>query len=50
MARLRPLELGYRSEGQVEVRRGLSAGDLIVRRGAEALEDGTPIRFGRVPD
>jgi membrane fusion protein, multidrug efflux system len=44
-ARARTLDLGYRSPGWVEVRRGLAPGEQIVRRGAEALEDGTPIRF-----
>ena len=37
------LELGQRKPGWVEVLHGLSAGDWVVRRGAEALEDGTPI-------
>ena len=45
IARARTLELGFRAEGWVEVRNGLSTGEWIVRRGAEALEDGTPIRF-----
>lgn len=45
VARARTLDLGYRSPGWVEVRRGITPGELIVRRGAEALEDGTPIRF-----
>lgn len=40
-----PLELGYRSPGWVEVRKGLVPGQWIVRRGAEALEDGTPIQL-----
>jgi multidrug efflux pump subunit AcrA (membrane-fusion protein) len=45
LARAVPLELGFRSPGWVEVRAGLAPGQLLVRRGAEALEDGTPIRF-----
>lgn len=45
IARARTLDLGHRSPGWVEVRRGLAPGELLVRRGAEALEDGTPIRF-----
>lgn len=49
IARTRTLELGYRTPGWVEVRRGISPGDRIVRRGAEALEDGTPIRFVEPP-
>src|SRR5262245_34040138 len=47
IARARTLDLGFRAEGWVEVRQGLQAGQLIVRRGAEALEDGTPIRFDK---
>jgi multidrug efflux system membrane fusion protein len=45
IARAHHLELGFRSPGWVEVRHGLKPGDWIVRRGAEALENGTPIRF-----
>jgi multidrug efflux pump subunit AcrA (membrane-fusion protein) len=45
IARGRLLELGYRAPGWVEVRRGIRPGEWLVRRGAEALEDGTPIRF-----
>ncbi|HXG10835.1 MAG TPA: efflux RND transporter periplasmic adaptor subunit [Gemmataceae bacterium] len=44
VARARLLELGYRARGLVEVRGGLKPGDWIVVKGAEALEDGTPIR------
>lgn len=45
VARARNLELGYRAPGKgtVEVLKGVKAGEWIVRRGAEALEDGTPI-------
>ena len=46
VARARVLDLGFRGEGWVEVRRGLAIGERIIHRGAEALEDGTPIRFG----
>ncbi|MCS6852941.1 MAG: efflux RND transporter periplasmic adaptor subunit [Gemmataceae bacterium] len=49
VARAVPLDLGYRAPGWVEVRRGLTPGQWIVRRGAEALEDGTPIRFPEDP-
>jgi RND family efflux transporter MFP subunit len=45
VARLRPLEIGYRAPGFVEVRRGISVGQWVVRRGSEALDDGSPIRF-----
>jgi membrane fusion protein, multidrug efflux system len=45
VARARNVELGYRAPGKgtVEVLKGVMAGEWIVRRGAEALEDGTPI-------
>lgn len=49
VAKARTLELGFRAEGWVEVRQGLNAGAWLVRRGAEALEDGTPIRFADGP-
>ena len=47
IAKARTLELGYRppGEGKVEVLSGLEAGRWVVSRGAEALEDGTPIEF-----
>jgi len=38
-----PLELGQRKPGWVEVLSGLQPGDWIVKRGAEALEEGTPM-------
>jgi len=38
-----PLELGQRKPGWVEVLKGLEPGDWVVKRGAEALEDGTPM-------
>lgn len=45
VAQARILELGYREPGWVEVKNGLKPGDTLVRRGSEALEDGTPIQF-----
>ena len=45
IARAVMLEPGYRSPGWVEVRLGIEPGQLIVRRGDEALQDGTPIQF-----
>jgi RND family efflux transporter MFP subunit len=45
VARVRPLDVGYRTPGYVEVRQGISPGRWVVRRGADALEDGTLIRF-----
>lgn len=44
-ARARILDTGYRPPGWVEVRQGVQPEEWIVRRGAEALEDGTPIQF-----
>jgi multidrug efflux system membrane fusion protein len=49
VSKARTLELGYRAPGWVEVLYGLQPGEWIVRRGAEALEDGTPIHFGQWP-
>jgi multidrug efflux pump subunit AcrA (membrane-fusion protein) len=45
VARARVIDIGIRGEGWVEVRRGLSVGERVVHRGAEALEDGTPIKI-----
>jgi multidrug efflux system membrane fusion protein len=45
IARERPIELGYRSPGWVEVLRGMRPGECLVRKGAEALENNTPIAF-----
>ncbi len=38
-----PLELGQRRPGLVEVLKGLDPGDWVVRKGAEALEENTPL-------
>ena len=45
VAAARRLELGFRKPGFVEVLAGVRPGDRVVTRGAEALEDGTPIEF-----
>jgi multidrug efflux system membrane fusion protein len=45
VAQAKILELGYREPGWVEVKNGLKPGDTIIKRGSEALEDGTPIQF-----
>ncbi|MCC6130760.1 MAG: efflux RND transporter periplasmic adaptor subunit [Acidobacteria bacterium] len=45
-ARERLVELGLRTpDGRVEIRKGLSAGEVLVVRGAEALRDGAPIKL-----
>ena len=50
VARERVLELGLRTaEGDVEVRRGLAVGDLLVVRGAEALRDGAKVALESPP-
>ena len=50
VARERVLELGLRTaEGDVEVRRGLAVGELLVVRGAEALRDGAKVDLERQP-
>jgi membrane fusion protein, multidrug efflux system len=45
VAQARIVELGYREPGWVEVKNGIKPGETLVRRGAEALEDGTPINM-----
>lgn len=45
VARRRPLEIGFRTPGWVEVRRGIAPGETMIRRGAESLEEGTPIQI-----
>jgi len=45
VARQLQVELGFRSPGWVEIRQGIQPGQWIVRRGAEALENGTPLRI-----
>jgi RND family efflux transporter MFP subunit len=39
------VQVGHRAPGLVEIIDGLSDDDWVVRRGAETLEDGTPISF-----
>ncbi|MCU0287959.1 MAG: efflux RND transporter periplasmic adaptor subunit, partial [Acidobacteria bacterium] len=47
-AKERILTLGMRTaEGQVEIRDGLKAGEALVIRGAEALQDGVSVRVTR---
>jgi RND family efflux transporter MFP subunit len=45
VAERRTLELGYRAPGWVEVRAGLAPGEWVVRRGADTLENGTPLQI-----
>lgn len=46
VARERVLVLGMRTtEGDVEVKSGLEAGELVVTRGSEALRDGSAVRI-----
>lgn len=39
------VEIGARSPGLVEIRRGLAAGDLIVTEGIQRLRDGIPVEI-----
>ena len=43
VAKPKTLQLGMRKPGFVEVMEGLKPGEWIVRRGADALEEGTPL-------
>jgi RND family efflux transporter MFP subunit len=47
VAEMRSLEVGLRADGLAEIRKGLEVGEKVVRRGAEALENGTPIVFAK---
>ncbi len=48
-AQERVVELGLRTpDGRVEVRKGLSASEVLVVRGAEALRDGAPVKIAEV--
>jgi multidrug efflux system membrane fusion protein len=50
-AKERILTLGMRTaDGQVEIRDGLKAGEALVIRGAEALQDGVSVRVTRADD
>jgi membrane fusion protein, multidrug efflux system len=42
-AKLTEIELGSRTPGDVEVRKGLSTGELVVLDGVLRLQDGTPV-------
>jgi membrane fusion protein (multidrug efflux system) len=45
VARQRMVQLGFRRPGSVEVLSGVEAGQRVVTRGSESLENGTPIEF-----
>jgi multidrug efflux system membrane fusion protein len=47
VASARQLQIGFRQPGFVEVLAGVQPGEQVVTRGAEALEEGTPIDFPR---
>ena len=44
VVKLTPVKLGKRQEGEVEVREGLAAGDLIVTAGLLKIRDGVPVQ------
>jgi len=44
-AERRAVELGSRRVGEVEIRAGLSQGELVVTRGLQRLRDGLPVRY-----
>jgi membrane fusion protein (multidrug efflux system) len=44
-AERRPVTLGTRSVGYVEIADGVSAGELVVTRGLQRMRDGIPIRY-----
>jgi membrane fusion protein (multidrug efflux system) len=44
VARRRPVSLGLEEEGQVEVVRGLAAGDRVIVAGQGGLKDGASVK------
>lgn len=44
-ARMRRVQIGLRSEGEVEILTGLNAGEKVVVRGGHTLSDGTPVQI-----
>jgi membrane fusion protein, multidrug efflux system len=48
-ARRRPVRLGQRTAGTVEVLEGLDAGEPVVRQGLQRLRDGTSVRLPEEP-
>ena len=44
IARVRPVEVGTRTDGDVEITSGLAAGNRVVTRHVLGLEDGTAMR------
>ena len=45
VAKSQRVEIGARSPGWIEVRSGINAGQWVVQRGAESLDDGVPLRI-----
>jgi membrane fusion protein (multidrug efflux system) len=43
-AERRPVSIGARSRGQVEVTAGLDGGELVVTRGIQKIRDGVPVQ------
>ena len=43
------VEIGQRRDGQVEVLRGLTAGDIVVTAGQQKLRDGAPVKIAEAP-
>lgn len=48
LAELRPVRIGRRRPGQVEILEGLSAGELVVVDGTQKARDGLPVQILRV--
>jgi membrane fusion protein (multidrug efflux system) len=48
-AQKRPVEEGSRMDGQVEILRGVRAGEVVLVAGQHGLQDGAAIRFAQAP-
>ena len=49
VARLTPVTLGNRRQGEVEVREGLAPNDLVVTAGQLKIRDGVPVQVTASP-
>ncbi|MBK1706201.1 efflux RND transporter periplasmic adaptor subunit [Halochromatium glycolicum] len=50
LAEQRPIEVGLRRPGEVEVTAGLSAGDLVITHGADKARPGQPVQVMAIDD
>ncbi|MCF3933687.1 efflux RND transporter periplasmic adaptor subunit [Acuticoccus sp. M5D2P5] len=49
-AEQRPIAMGVRRHGMVEVMEGVAPGDVVISRGVQSLRDGAPVRILNEPE